>query len=41
MQTCIAQKLVITMNIGITQDGKVSPATLEQMRALRRTIRGE
>ena len=41
VQTCVAQKLVITMNIGITQDGKVSPATLEQMRALRRTIRGE
>ena len=41
VNTCIAQKLVITMNIGITQDGHVSPATLEQMRALRRTIRGE
>ena len=41
MQICIAQKLVITMNIGITQDGKVSPATLEQMRALRQAIRGE
>ena len=39
VQTCIAQKLVITMNIGITQDGKVSPATLEQMRTLRRAIR--
>ena len=41
VQTCIAQKLVITMNMGITQDGKVSPATLEQMRTLRRTIRRE
>ena len=41
MRTCVAQKLVITMNMGITQDGKVSPATLEQMKALRRTIRGE
>ena len=41
MQACIAQKLVITMNMGITQDGKISPATLEQMRALRRAIRGE
>ena len=39
VQTCIAQKLVITMNMGITQDGKVSPATLEQMRTLRRAIR--
>jgi hypothetical protein len=29
------------MNMGITQDGKVSPATLEQMKVLRRTIRGE
>ncbi|RKU18117.1 hypothetical protein C6500_13940 [Candidatus Poribacteria bacterium] len=41
VQTCIAQKLVITMNMGLTQDGKVSPATLEQMRTLRRVIRGE
>ncbi len=41
VQTCIAQKLVITMNMGITQDGKVSPATLKQMRTLRRAIRGE
>ena len=41
VQTCIAQKLVITMNMGITQDVMVSPATLEQMRALRRSIRGE
>ena len=41
MQTCISQKLVITMNMGITQDGKVSPATLEQMRTLRRAIRRE
>ena len=41
VQTCIAQKLVITMNMGVTQDGKVSPATLAQMRILRRAIRGE
>ena len=41
VQICIAQKLVITMNMGITQDGKVSPATLEQMRTLRQAIRGE
>ena len=41
VQTCIPRKLVITMNIGITQDGEVSPATLEQMSALRRAIRGE
>ena len=39
VKACIAQKLVITMNIGITQDGKVSPETLEQMKVLRRTIR--
>ena len=41
MNACIAQKLVITMNMGITQDGHVSPATLEQMRALRQAIREE
>ena len=41
MQTCIAQKLVITMNMGITQDGKISSATLEQLRALRQAIRGK
>ena len=39
VKACIAQKLVITMNMGITQDGKVSPTTLEQMKALRKTIR--
>ena len=39
VKACIAQKLVITMNMGITQDGKVSPITLEQMKALRKTIR--
>ena len=39
VKACIAQKLVITMNIGITQDGKISPETLEQMKALRRAIR--
>ena len=41
VKACIAQKLVITMNVGITQDGQVSPATLEQMKALRQIIRGE
>ena len=41
VQTCITQKLVITMNMGITQDGKISHATLGQLRALRQAIRGE
>lgn len=41
VKACIAQKLVITMNMGITQDGQVSPATLKQMKALRQTIRTE
>ncbi len=39
VKACIARKLVITMNLGIYQNGTVSPATLEQMRALRRAIR--
>ena len=41
METCVAQKLVITMNMGITQDCHVSPATLERLKALRQAIREE
>lgn len=41
VKACVAQKLVITMNMGITQDCQVSPATLEQMKALRQAIRGK
>ena len=41
VEACIARGLPITMNISITQDGEVSPQTLEQMRALRQAIRRE
>ena len=40
VRTCIAAKTVPSINMGITQDGMVSPATLEQMKALRRAIMG-
>ena len=40
VRSCIARRMVITLNMGIYQDGGVSPATLEQKRALRTAVRG-
>lgn len=37
---CIDRKLVLTINMCIYQDGSVSPVTLEQMRSLRKAVRG-
>jgi hypothetical protein len=37
---CIDRKLVLTINMCIYQDGTVSPVTLEQMKSLRKAIRG-
>lgn len=37
---CIDRKLVLTINMCIYQDGTVSPITLEQMKELRKEIRG-
>jgi hypothetical protein len=39
-QRCIDRKMVLTINMCIYQDGTVSPASLEQMRSLRKAIRG-
>ena len=41
VKKCIASNLVITMNMGIYQDGSASAATLAQMRSLRQVIRGK
>ena len=41
VKECIAKKFVITMNLGIYQDGTVSSETLEQMKALRKSVRGK
>ena len=41
VKACIARKVVASLNLGIYQDGTISPATLEQMQVLRRAIRGE
>ena len=38
VRQCIDNKCVVTMNMGIYQDGTVSPATLAQMKALRKAI---
>lgn len=37
---CIENKVVLTINMCIYQDGTVSPVTLEQMHALKKEIRG-
>ncbi|GAH68385.1 unnamed protein product, partial [marine sediment metagenome] len=41
VKACIARKVVASLNLGIYQDGTISPATLEQMQVLRKAIRGE
>jgi hypothetical protein len=41
VQRGIATKTVITLNVGVYQDGTISPATLEELRALRKAIRGK
>jgi len=40
VKNCNARNVPVTMNLGIYQDGTVSPATLEQMKALRRAVKG-
>jgi len=39
VKACIANQGVVTMNLGIYQDGTIGEATLEQMKALRKAIR--
>ncbi|MBW1673634.1 MAG: alpha-L-fucosidase [Deltaproteobacteria bacterium] len=41
VKACISRDIIITMNMGIYQDGTVSEATLNQMRALRKAVRGK
>ncbi len=40
VKLCMERKTVLSINMGIYQDGTVSPAALDQMRALRKAIRG-
>jgi len=41
VETCIARGIVVSMNLGIYQDGTISKETFKQMRALRKAIRGD
>jgi hypothetical protein len=36
----VAKEIVVSMNLSIYQDGTISPATFEQMQALRKALRG-
>jgi hypothetical protein len=40
VKACAAKKGTVTFNLGIFQDGNIGPATLKQMQALRKVIRG-
>jgi hypothetical protein len=40
VRLCVQEKTVPTINMSIYQDGSVSPATLDQMRAVRKAIHG-
>ena len=39
VRRCAERKIVVSMNIGIYQDGGIGPATLKQLKALRQAIR--
>jgi len=41
VKACNAQHVVVSMNVGIYQDGTISPATFKQLQALRKAIRGK
>ena len=41
VKACVARKVVVSLNLGIYQDGTISPATLEQMQVLRKAVWGE
>jgi hypothetical protein len=40
VKACVAKEIVVSMNLSIYQDGTISPATFEQMQALRKALRG-
>ncbi len=39
IKACNEKNIVVSMNVGIYQDGTISPATLSQLRALRKAIK--
>lgn len=41
VKACLANQGVVTINLGIFQDGRIGEATLKQMQALRRSIHGK
>ena len=41
VKACNAKNIVVSMNVSVYQDGTVSPAALDQLRALRKAIRGK
>jgi hypothetical protein len=41
VKLCVKEKTVPSINMSIYQDGTVSPATLDEMRAVRIAIRGK
>ena len=41
VKACNAKGVVVSMNVGIYQDGTISPATAHQLRALREAIKGK
>ncbi len=41
VKACNAKNVVVSMNVGIYQDGTISPATAKQLRALREAIKGK
>ena len=41
VKACVAKHVVVSMNVGIYQDGTISPATSKQLRALREAIKGK
>ena len=41
VKTCVERNIVVSMNVSIYQDGTISPAATEQLRALKEAIRGK
>ena len=41
VKTCVKRDIVVSMNVGIYQDGTISPASTNQLRALKEAIRGK
>ncbi len=41
VKACNAKNVVVSMNVGIYQDGTISPATFKQLQALREAVKGK